>query len=130
MENYLTIEPFKPYFLDDDCFRQVSKPDANNYCAFEWKQVPRYYFYPYFFKHDFDVTYFAKTTAAKFRLDNEEVTLQRGANITIPANTRYTFRGLEHAANELFVVGNARARESWEAVQKAMLTAQNLQRVS
>jgi mannose-6-phosphate isomerase-like protein (cupin superfamily) len=131
MEDYLTImQNYKPYFIDNDSFRQVSKPDSANYVIYEWKQLAKCYLYGFYFKHDFDVTYFAKTSAVKFVIDDQEMILQRGANILIPANSKYSFRGLEHCQNEMACMGDARARESWEAVERAMATAQNLTRVS
>jgi hypothetical protein len=124
------MQNYTPYFIENDCFRQVSAPDQNNYCLYEWKQPPRYYFYSFYFKHDFDITYISKTTAVKFLVNYEEIILKRGANIIIPAKNPYSFRGLENSISEMLVMGDARARESWESVARAMLTAQNLQRVS
>jgi hypothetical protein len=129
MESYLTIEPFKPYFIESDCFRQASKPDQNNYVIWEWKQLAKCHFYGFYFKHDFDVTFFSKNSAVKFRVDTQDVTLTRGANLTIPANTKYSFYGLEHCHNEMLCMAPITARENWESVAQAMLTAQNLTRV-
>jgi hypothetical protein len=123
-EPYLTIEPQKPYFIESDCWRQASKPDSNDYVIFEWKQLARFYFYQFYFRHKFDVTYFAKTSAVKFLINGQEVMLQRAANITIPANTPYTFRGVEHVMNELFCMAPVAAKESWEAAARATLEAE------
>ncbi len=124
------MQNYTPYFIENDCFKQISAPDSANYCLYEWRQPPRYYFYSFYFKHDFDITYISKTTAVKFLVNYEEIILKRGANIIIPANTPYSFRGLENSINELYALCNINARESWESVARAMLTAENLPRVS
>lgn len=120
------MELNKPYFIEDDCFRQVSKPDSKNYCIFEWKQLARFYFYQFYFKHDYDVTYFARTSAVKFLVEGQPVTLQRGANLTIPAGIKYTFRGIEHCPNELIAMGDAGLRDSWESAARSTLHAEKL----
>jgi hypothetical protein len=124
------MQNYTPYFIENDCFKQISAPDSNGYCLYEWRQPPRYYFYSFYFKHDFDITYISKTTAVKFLINYEEVVLKRGANIIIPAKTPYSFRGLENSICELYALCNINARESWESVARAMLTSANLQRVS
>lgn len=129
IEDYLTKDGFKPYFVEADCFRQTALPDQNSYVLWEWRQLPKCYFYGFYFKHDFDVTFYSRNSAVKFRLGDRDVTVQRGANIKIPAKTPYSFYGLEHCHCDQYCMAPLAARESWETVAQAILSAENLTRV-